>query len=89
MLLETEVRLFLTRWVHCAFSDYAMGRCYITHSGAVNGKAVRFTANRPTYRSGAASRDVSNRLSAAAASFKSASKLSGGLPSSSIPLNVA
>ena len=85
MLLETEVRLFLTRWVHCAFSDYAMGRCYITHSGAVNGKAVRFA----THRSGAASRDVSNRLSASAASFKSASKLSGGLPSSSIPLNVA
>ena len=43
----------------------------------------------PTYRSGAASRDVSNRLFAAAASFKSASKLSGGLPSSNIPLNVA
>jgi len=44
MLLETKVRLFLTRWVHCAFSDFTMRRCYITHSGAVNGKAVRFTA---------------------------------------------
>ena len=71
MLLETEVRLFLTRWVHCAFSDYATGRCYITHSGAVNGKAERFTANRAAYRSVAASRDVSNRLAAAAASLRS------------------
>ena len=48
-----------------------------------------YLAFHPTYRSGAASRDVSNRLSAAAASFKSASKSSGGLPSSSIPLKVA
>lgn len=53
MLLETEVRLFLTRWVHCAFSDCIMGRCYITGRGDVNGNGIVVTLSRATWGSNA------------------------------------
>lgn len=48
LLTGAEVRPFLIRWILCAFSDFTLGRCYITQSGAVNGNAIVVTSSRAT-----------------------------------------